>query len=141
MFEAFILRFADSFYAEVARARLAELRQAQVTHPLTTSGASESRKICQRSDAPVAPIGQQSALAPAPAITTSLEARARDFLEEYMRVSSGPESDYLALLQRVFDANVDYYGKRVTKEAILEEQRKIRGSVAAANVPPEARCD
>lgn len=54
----------------------------------------------------------------------SLEARARHFLEEYMRESEAPPDRYLAFVGRVFGNDVAYYGKRATRQAVLDDQRK-----------------
>ena len=102
--EAFVRRFEGTAYADLAHARMEELKKSQtaVASPAVTP-------------APAAPA----------ATATSLEARARGFLEDYMRESGSTQSSYLAMVQRVFDSSALYYGKRTSREAILEEQRKF----------------
>jgi hypothetical protein len=108
--EDFIRQFSPTVYGSMARARLEELKKSQTAvaaPPLSP---------------PTVPSpSQQAKIAPTP----SMESLARSFLEEYMRQSEGTPSDYLAFVQNIFDADVVYYGKRVTKQSIVEEQRKF----------------
>jgi hypothetical protein len=49
---------------------------------------------------------------------------ARAFLDDYMRKSASGQEEYLAYIQKIFDTDVSYYGKSVTNQFIVDEQRK-----------------
>jgi hypothetical protein len=112
--DAFIRRFEGSAYADLARARVEELRKLQIAVAAP-----------QRVPAPEPLEPAATALLPADTPAVSLESRARSFLELYMRESEGAAASYLAFVEKVFDANVTYYGKRVSRDAIVQEQRRF----------------
>ena len=54
----------------------------------------------------------------------SLEFLARSFVANHHRVSEGSPSDLLDYVQRTYAVDVDYYGTRITRQKVLEDQRK-----------------
>ncbi len=62
---------------------------------------------------------------PEPTISSqSLESLARNFMANHHRISEGSPSDLFDYVQRTYAAEVDYYGTRITRQKVLEDQQK-----------------
>ena len=56
--------------------------------------------------------------------TRSLDRRAIDFVTEDMRQSGGDASSFMAYAQRVFDDQVEFYGKMTSRADVLKEKER-----------------
>jgi hypothetical protein len=54
----------------------------------------------------------------------ALEARARAFVEDYMRRSEAPAAEVLGLVRTLFASEISYYGKRLSNAQVAEEKRR-----------------
>jgi hypothetical protein len=78
--------------------------------------------------------------------TAALEMKARSFLFDYMRVSSGSPAEVLNFANAAFADQVDYFGKRTTKDKLIEDKRAymVRWPERTYQLKPETiftRCD
>ena len=54
----------------------------------------------------------------------SLQSLARSFIANHLRISEGDPSALLDYVQRTYAVEVDYYGNRITRQKVLEDQQK-----------------
>jgi len=94
------------------------------------------------------PSSQQTKIAvavPNPAPKTfpavrSLEERVTEFVTEDMRQSSGDASAFLTYARQVFDEQVDFYGKMISRADVLKEKERYvaRWPIRSYRLLPEA---
>jgi hypothetical protein len=81
-----------------------------------------------------------------PISTVALEMKARSFLFDYMRISSGSPAEVLNFANMTFADQVDYFGKKTAKDRLIEDKRAYmdRWPERMYQLKPEtifARCD
>lgn len=74
-------------------------------------------------DVPAPPAAEQN-ITTAPQ-TASIEAMARDFIVSYHEALSSDNASALKFMQRAYSNGVSYYGKYLSKEAVLAEKQKF----------------
>lgn len=87
---------------------------------------SSARVACQGRVASVAPASTTRPEPPATqsTIATTLDNRARAFVEDYMRRTEGEAEQVLAFVRNSFGAEIRYYGKVVSNAQVVEEKRR-----------------
>ena len=105
-------------HSELATAEVAERAQ-RFTVQVYCGGVDADAPA--QTSGPSTPERRQAS--PAPSNETAVEVRAREFAISIQRLWSGPNADVLPAMGELYQDEVNYYGKQMTRAEIIKEKR------------------